>query len=81
MKNVHKTLVGKPEFKGPLQRCTRGCEVNIKMDLKVWGMKCIHLSQDIVQWLAFWADGEPSDSIKGEGFLQPSERILVPQNW
>jgi hypothetical protein len=34
MKNAYKILAGKPEGKRPLGRPRRGCEDNIKMELK-----------------------------------------------
>jgi hypothetical protein len=48
-------LVGKPEEKKPLGRPRRRCRDNIQMDLQVgmWGMDFIKLGQDWDRWRAF----------------------------
>jgi hypothetical protein len=48
-------LEGKPEGKRPLGRPKRGCDINIKMDLKEISCKGVDftdLPQDMDQWLA-----------------------------
>jgi hypothetical protein len=55
MRDTEKSLVVKPEGKGPLEEPRHRCENNIKMDLKEigWeGMDWIHLTQDRDQWWA-----------------------------
>jgi hypothetical protein len=53
MRNVYKTLTGKPEGKRPLRRHRRSWEDNIRMDL--WeigweGVYWLQLAQDRDQW-------------------------------
>jgi hypothetical protein len=37
--NIYKTLLDKSEVKGPIWRCRRRCEINIKMYLEKIGCK------------------------------------------
>jgi hypothetical protein len=39
MENICNILVGKPEWKRPLERCGRGWENNIKIDLREIGSR------------------------------------------
>jgi hypothetical protein len=53
MKNIHKSLVGKPEGNRSLRRSRRKREDNIKVDLREigWdGVDWIYLPQDRHQW-------------------------------
>jgi hypothetical protein len=52
-RNVYRTVVGKPEGKGPLGKPKRKWDNNIKMDLRQigWsGVDWIDLAQDRDQW-------------------------------
>jgi hypothetical protein len=53
MRNVYKTLVGKPEGRRPVRRPRHRWENNIKMDLRgicMVGVDWSHLAQDRDQW-------------------------------
>jgi hypothetical protein len=53
IRNMYKTVVGKPEGKRALGGARSRLEDNIKMDLKdkMWeGVNWIHLAQDRDQW-------------------------------
>jgi len=53
---VYRVLVWRSKGKRPLGRPRRGCEDNIKMDLReigIVGENWIRLAQDSVQWRAF----------------------------
>jgi hypothetical protein len=55
MRNAHKHLVGKSEWKIPLGRHRHIRENNIKMDFSAIGLEgvnWIHLAQDREQWRA-----------------------------
>jgi hypothetical protein len=57
-KGVYRVLVGRPEWKRPLERPRRRREYNIKMDLReigIDGASWILLAQDRVQWRALLA--------------------------
>jgi hypothetical protein len=54
-RNAYRILVGKPEGKRPLGRCSHRWENNIKMDLGEigwFGMDWINLAQDRGHWRA-----------------------------
>jgi hypothetical protein len=54
-RNAYRILVGKPEGKRPLGRCSRRWEDNIRIDLREigWGdMDWVDLAQDRDQWRA-----------------------------
>jgi hypothetical protein len=54
-KNAYRSMVGKPEGKGPQERPIRRWEYNIKIDLREigWsGMDWIDLAHDRGQWRA-----------------------------
>jgi hypothetical protein len=53
-RGAYRTLVGKPEGRGPFGRPRRRREDNIKMDLRKigWGTDCINLAQDRDRWQA-----------------------------
>jgi hypothetical protein len=62
-------LVGKPGWKGPLERPRRRCEDNIRIDLRKirWeGADWMHLAQDRDQTKH---GNEPLGSVKGEEYL------------
>jgi len=40
MRNLSKILVRKSEEKEPFGTSRRRCKVNIKMDIKMWGVSC-----------------------------------------
>jgi hypothetical protein len=54
-RNVYRVLVGKPEWKIPLERPRRRWEDGIKMDLReigLGGVEWIQLAQDRYRWRA-----------------------------
>jgi hypothetical protein len=55
MRNAYNTLVGKPEWKRPLERPRHRWEANIMMDLREIvreGVDWMHLAQDRDPWWA-----------------------------
>jgi hypothetical protein len=55
-RGVYRVLIGRPEYKRPLERRRRRREDNIKMNLReigINGVNRIRLTQDRVQWWAF----------------------------
>jgi cephalosporin hydroxylase len=66
-------LDGKPEGKKPLGRPRRGCEYNIRMNVRKirWeGVDCIRLAQDRDQWQSVVFGNEPPVSIKAGNFVE-----------
>jgi hypothetical protein len=55
-RGIYRVLVGRPEWKKPLERPRRRWEDNIKLDLREIGIdeaNWIQLARDRVQWRAF----------------------------
>jgi hypothetical protein len=65
MRNIYKILVENPAGKRPVSRPRRRGEDNIRMDLREIGWEGVEWIQNKDRWRSL----EPSDSLKGEGFL------------